>query len=89
MLALDDAQAVVGELQIGDDLRVQQRDRVGGDRVAEARMKFLGDGRAADDAAPLQHRHLQAGHRQIGGADEAVVPAADDDGVIHFTLASF
>ena len=29
--ALDDAQAVIGELQIGDDLRVEQADGVGGD----------------------------------------------------------
>ena len=73
---------VLGEPQIGDHLRIEQRDRVGGDRIAEARMKLLGDGRAADDAAPLQHHDLEPGHRQIGGADEAVVPAADDDRVV-------
>ena len=42
------------QLQIADDLRIEQRHRVGGDRVAEAGMKFLGDGRAAHDCAPLE-----------------------------------
>ena len=46
-------------------------------------MKFFGDGGAADHAAPLQHHDLVPRHRQIGGADEAVVPASDDDGVVH------
>ncbi len=81
--ALDDAQPMLGEPQVGDDLRIEQRDRVGGDRIAEARMKLLGDRCAADDAAPFQHDDLEPGHRQIGGADEAVVPASDDDRVVH------
>ena len=82
-LALDDAQAVLGKPQIGDHLRVEQRDRVGGDRIAEARMEFFRHRGAADDGTPLQHHDLQPGHRQIGGAGQAVVPAADDDGVMH------
>ncbi len=80
---LDDAQAMLGKPQIGDDFRIEQRDRVGGDRIAKSRMKFFRDRRAADDAAPLQHHDLAPGHRQIGGADEAVVPAPDDDRVMH------
>ncbi len=44
-------------------------------------MEFFRDGRAADDRAALEHRHLQPGLGQIGGADEAVVPPSDDDGV--------
>ena len=54
--ALDDAQPVLGEPQIGDDLRVEQRDRVGGDRIAEAGMEFLRHRGAADDgdAAPAR-----------------------------------
>ena len=50
-------------------------------RDAKARREFLGARGAADFAAGLQHQHLAAGFRQRGGGDEAVVAAADDDGI--------
>jgi hypothetical protein len=42
------------QIEIADDLRVQERDRVGGDGIAEAGVKFLGRRRAADDRAALE-----------------------------------
>ena len=80
---LDDAQAVLGEPQIGDDFRIEQRHRIGGDRIAETGVKFFRHGGAASHVAPLQHHHLQSGHRQIGGTDETVVPATYDNGIVH------
>ncbi len=71
------------KLEVADDRRVQERDGVGGDRIAEAGMKLLGDRRPADLRAALEHRHFEAGHCEIGGGDEAVVTAADDDDVRH------
>ena len=44
-------------------------------------MEFLGHGGAADHLAALHHFHAQAGHREIGGAGEAVMPRPDDDNV--------
>ena len=44
-------------------------------------MELFGDGCAADHAAPLQHRDLEPAGGQVGRADEAVVPAADDERV--------
>ncbi len=79
--AVNDAQPVLVEPQVADDFRLQQTYRVGCDRVAEAGMELLGNGRAADHAAPLQYAHPQAGHAEIGGAGEAVVASSDDDGV--------
>ena len=79
---LDDAQAVLGEPQVADDLRMQQADRVTRGRIAEARMEFLGDGGAAEDAATLEHRHRESGRGEVAGADQAVVAAADDDGIV-------
>ena len=79
--ALDDAQAMLAQFQVGNDLRVEQADGIGRDRIAETRMKFLGHRRAADHLAALDHFHAQAGHRQIGRAGEAVMPGADDDNV--------
>ncbi len=71
------------ELEIADDCRVQKRDGVGGDGIAEAGVEFLGDRRAADLRPAFEHRDFEAGHREIGGGDEAVVTAADDDDVRH------
>ena len=45
-------------------------------------MEFLGDRGAADDVAALEHRDLEAARREIARAGEAVVAAADDDGVV-------
>jgi hypothetical protein len=41
-------------------------------------MEFLGDRGATDDATPLQNRYLESARSKIGGADEAVMPATDD-----------
>ena len=78
---LDDPQPVIVQAQVGDDLRIEQADGIGGDRIAEAGVEFLGHRRAADHAAPLDHADPQAVHRQIGGAGQAVVARANDDNV--------
>ena len=44
-------------------------------------MEFLGHRGAADHLAALDHFYAQAGHREIGGAGEAVMPRPDDDNV--------
>jgi hypothetical protein len=61
--AFDDPQAVVAQPEIGRDLRVQQADGVGCDRIAEPGMEFLGHRGAADHLAAVDHLHAQAGHR--------------------------
>ena len=66
-----------------DDLRAQQRERVGARRGAHAGPQLLGHARAADDVAPLEHLDVEAGAREVGGGDQAVVAGADDDRVAH------
>ena len=44
-------------------------------------MKRLGDGRPTDHGPTLEDDDPQSGARQIEGADQTIVPAADDDGV--------
>ena len=87
--ALDDPEAMGVQIEVADDLRVEERDGVGGDRIAEAGMEFLGDRRAADLPAPLEHRDLEAGRGEIGRGDKAVMAAADDDDVGHPAPAAF
>ncbi len=79
---LDDLQAVIREPQVADHLRIEQAHRVRGGGIAETRREFLGDGRAADDRAALQHPDTEAGACQITRADQAVMTAADDDDVV-------
>jgi len=68
---------MAAQVQLVDHPGLQQRDGVGGDRIAEARMELFGHRRAADHAAPFQHGDLQAGPGQVGRAHQAVVAAAD------------
>jgi hypothetical protein len=51
-------------------------------------MEFLGHRGAAERLAALDHLHAQAGHREIGGAGEAVMARPDDDN-IRLVHASF
>ena len=88
--ALDDPQAMIVQLQIGDDLRIEQAHGVGRDRIAKTGIKFLRHRGAADHLAALDDFYAQSGHRQIGRAGEAIVPRADDDnvGVCHADFIS-
>ena len=67
------------QIHVVDHALVQQADRVAGNGVAKPGMKFLGHRGAADHAAALAHRNTHAGARQVEGADESVMAAADDD----------
>jgi hypothetical protein len=44
-------------------------------------MKLLGDGGTTDDTASLKHRNRASRGREVRGADQAVVAAADNDDV--------
>ena len=74
-------EAVLREPQVADDLGAHHAGDVGGGRGAEAGGDLLGDAGAADEVAPLEHAHFQPGARQEARGHQAVVPAADDDGV--------
>jgi hypothetical protein len=69
------------KIEVPDDFRVQERDRVGGDGIAEAGMEFLGDRRAADNRPALKHGDFEPGGGEIGGRDKRIVAPADDDDV--------
>ena len=80
---LDDPEAVSREIEVADDLRIEERHRIGGDRISKAGMEFFRRRRAADDRAPLQNGDLQACSGEIGGRGEPVVASANDDDVQH------
>jgi hypothetical protein len=76
-----DPEPVFRKLQIPAHTRIEQADRVARRRVAKARMEVLGDRGAAQHGAALEHADVLSRAREIRGADEAVMSAADDDGV--------
>ena len=73
---------VLRELEVVDDVRPQQREGVREGREPEARMELLGDRGTAHERPALEHEHLEARLREIGAVRQAVVAAADDDGVV-------
>ena len=78
----EDVEAVLRELEVADDLRPQEADDIREDAEPEAREELLGHRGATEDVAPLQDERLEAGARQVGRADEAVVAPADDHRVV-------
>src|SRR5262249_45940931 len=68
----------------------EQRDEVGvaGQSRVHALPRALGDRRAADVVAALEHEHRAALAGEISGGDQTVVAAADDHGVVGDDSAS-
>ena len=75
-------EAVLGELELVDDLRPQQRERVAEGRELEAGPQLLGDRCAADQVPSLEDEGPQPSLRQVGAVYQAVVAATDDDRVV-------
>ena len=57
------------ELHVAHDVGAQWPRAMGERRAAEAGMKFLGDGRAADLRAAFEHQRLKSGFGQVEGGD--------------------
>ena len=83
----DRHEAVLHELELVDDVRAEQAQGVRERREPEARAELLGDRRAADIAAPLEHERAQAGLREVRRVRHPVVACADDDRVVRPRLA--
>ena len=84
-----DLVAVLLELELAQDRRRHEADHVGERGHLEVGTpRLLGDRRAADDVAPLEHDDARALLREQAGGHEAVVPASDHDDVERFEGAS-
>ena len=78
----DGAVAEVVQAEVGDDLRLQHRDDVGGAGDALAGPDFLGHAGAAEDRPALEDADAHPGACEVCGGGQAVVAAADDDRVV-------
>ena len=73
---------VLDQVELVDDLRPEQAQRVGERRELEPGHQLLGDRRAADEVALLEDQGAQPRLGEVAGVDQAVVAAADDDRVV-------
>ena len=82
ILRIDD-EPVALQVELALDLGAQQADDIRRGRDLVSRPRLLGD-RGPPEARPaLDDEHLQPAPRQVRRRHEAVVPAADDDDVVH------
>ena len=70
------------QLKLRDHPGVQMAHDEGIGRGAVTRRKFLGHGGPAYVRLAFQHQDMFPGAGEIGSAGQAVVPGADDNGVI-------
>ena len=75
-------QPVPGQFQIAHDFRAEQRRDIGTVGIGEARIQLAADGRTADPVVLLDDANLQPRLCQIAGGDQAIMPCADDHGII-------
>jgi len=83
----EDFEAVVGKIQLTNDFGAEERDYVRAFGEKEAWDDFFGDGGAAEHAAALQDDHFFPGFGQVGGVDEAIVTASDDNDIVELRHA--
>ena len=77
----DEPQAVFFQLHVADDIRTNRTGGVSERGAAEAGMKFIGDGCAADLGAAFEDERLESRFGEVERGDQAIVAAADDDDV--------
>ena len=78
----DRHEAVLDQLEVLDDVRPEQAERVREGGEPEAGSQLLGDRRAADEMPALEDERAQAGLGEVGAVGQAVVAATDDDRVV-------
>ncbi len=70
-----------GELELLGDARQERPRRVEHGGAAKPGVNFLGHRAPAHDVARLEHQRLDAGAREHGRRDQAIVAGSDDDDV--------
>ena len=77
-LRRDQLQSMLLKLHVADDFGPQRPSGVRKHGRAESRMKFLGDGCAANLSTAFQDKRLESGTRQIKRSDQSVVTATNN-----------
>jgi hypothetical protein len=77
----------MGKIQFANNFGAEKRNHVGAFGKKEAWDDFFGDGGAAEHAAAFEDDHFFAGFGQVGGVDEAIVTASDDNDIVELRHA--
>src|SRR5574340_1527683 len=77
-----DAQAMLWQLQLADDLRAQQAYHVREFGELKTWKNLLGHRRAANEMPPLQDHHLFAGLCEVCSSHQAIVAPTNNDHII-------
>jgi len=80
-LGCDVPQAMFFKLHVADNVWTNRTSGVRQRGTAEAGMKFIGDGGAADLRPALEGERLESGFGEVEGGYQPVVAAADDEDV--------
>ncbi len=78
-IGIEDLQILLVEAHVARDVGAKRADGVRERRGAIARVKFFGDGAAADNFAAFENDGFESALGEIESGDECVVSAADDD----------
>ncbi len=73
------------EIEFADDFRAKKRDDIRTFGKKKAGEDFFSDRSAAEDVAAFENDDFLPGFGKIGGVDQSVVTAADDDNVVVLT----
>jgi hypothetical protein len=75
-------QPMLWQIHVCHNVRADWSRGVSEPGAAEARMKFFGDGAAADNGPSFEYQGLESGLGEIERGDQAVVSCAEDDDVV-------
>src|SRR5229473_8605734 len=81
----EDFQAVAREIEFADDFRAKKRDEVRTCGKKKTGEYFFSDSGATEDVAAFEYDDFFPGFGEIGGVDQTVVTAADDDNIVVLT----
>ena len=73
--------AALDEIELFDDQRMEKAGEIGARRHPHPGKGLFDRACASHPFTALEHQHTLSGARQIGGAGQAVVTRAHDDGV--------
>src|SRR5882762_4799462 len=77
-----DLESMTREIEFANNLRTQERNDVRADREFETGKNFFRHCRATEHMPAFEHEHALARAREVGGVDQAVVAAANDNDVV-------
>ena len=81
----DDLIAVPGQFEFADDMRAKEADDIRVNRKGKAWKYLIAGSGSSEDMSIFQYQNRLAGFCQVGCADESIMTASDNNGIIAFS----